>query len=224
MSRYYSEYHIGEYFVGCTGQNVVACSENDKDSVVKHKIPYVYDGIPIPDKYMFFVKSSAGYIALIDLRTGEIKIRKNSKSVQDGGYARCPWNGNIYNLEDNEGKHSITIYKPDDIEPVDSIPIDGSIIHCFDIEFSETEFEWYISLAHYADLYKNTIKHEVVKMSADEVVGMKGCGFKDLMYVNNYKVYERSGFTDKARKQLCHFPEGGEIRELTLEDLYKSQE
>lgn len=219
MTRFYSEYQINDLHIGCTGQTVIAYNSITEQEVFSYKIPYVYEGMFVPGMDAFIVKSTKGYLVRIDLKTEEIVKIRVSKSVQDGGYAICPWDLCLYNVEQIKGLFQIAIYDTKNLVMKDIIPIKGNIINVFDVEFDCSEQTWYLSLSYMYDLYQNVTKHAVVKMKDKELVEVRNCSMSDLLNVTNYKGFERCNFTPKSL-QIYRIDDSSRNNRYTLKDLF----
>lgn len=217
MSRYCSEYTYGSIKICCTGQNVVIIDVESGCILGKYRIPYVYNGVLIEKDKLFVVKSTAGYIASINIQTGCIEKIRVSDYPQDGGYSVCPWNGRLYNWEHVADGYRISIYDVASLELVDYIPINGDIVGVYDIEFNLEKREWYVSLS------ANYNANYVVKMIDDRVSGMRLCIYDEIIKLYYYNFCKRCGFSKKSMT-IFGLTDADITSCITLEALYEKGE
>lgn len=219
MKKYYGEYSCDKKFIGCSGQNVYIYELPNYELLYKIKIPYVYSGVVIPDKSRIIVKSSAGYLASIDLASGDTIKKRVSILAQDGGFELCKWDNCFYNIEMHKDGWKVVSYDTSTLDIIRTIPINGEILMVYDVEFDDQKPHWYVSLSC---RYKQSVRDVIVKMKDDCMEEMKVVHGKFLEEVSEYKGLARCGFTEKSYQIYRHEKNKGFGCKL-LKELYESQ-
>lgn len=218
MNTFVSEYNNGKYRIGCSGGSLFVYSSTNNVMIDQIKLPYVYYGTFVLEYDVFIAKSTAGYLYRYDLINKTLEHLMISKSIQDGGFAICPWDKCFYNIEITPLGHQISKYDVMSFQRLEIIPIKGDIANAYDLEFDDDSHAWFILLSY---SYNGRIKRAVVKMDNSDCVGIRDISSKLFNQAVGYKYWERCGFTQKSLCIAKSFSENC-TNPIRLADLYSS--
>lgn len=219
MANIFSEYRNQDYKVNCTGQAIIIYEAETGKVQNRIRIPYVYYGFFIPDSNIFIAKSISGFLVKCDLNSSKVNKMKLNDLTQDGGFALCPWNNHLYNIEAIPNGYQISVYDVESFNKVETIPIKGDVSMVYDIEFDSRKPIWYVSLSY---SYNGRIRNAIAKMSESALLEIRNIAKDEFDRVAGYKFWERCNFSNKAL-YISKMYSDNCCQAITLSALYEKQ-
>ena len=201
MKKFWGFYDNGIYRVGCNGATIYIYDQTDKELYKFKDIKDAYEGTFHPSRNMFVAKSTEGSLAVYDLDRKELvrKIVITRIGGQDDGYAFSPDGTLFYNIERpvRTIRTQLTVYRTSDFEVVSTYFSEDEISVLKHIEFDANTGECYLS--GFMRSAKGIFDYGFIgKLSNGSLSDIKKLTRPEHDYVNNYKKWGLSGYTENA--------------------------
>lgn len=213
MRKCYGFYDNGKYRVGCNSATVYVYNQENVELAKFRDIPYAYTGAFRPGTNLFVAKSTEGKLAIYDLDAGKLlkKISIASHSGQDEGYAFSHSGDLFYNIEKPRDSlyTQLAVYDTSDFSKKAVYFAGNRRMHLEELEVYPDEIYVvgfmrdddgvldYGFAAKYAD--GEIIAPRRIQSKAYVLPNHRGKRDEtDYGYLQQYKFWERQGFTEKG--------------------------
>lgn len=225
MRRFWGYYDNGKYRVGCNGQTVYVYDQNNKELARFKDIIYAYSGKFLPGKNIIIIKSTEGSLAVYDLDKLELikKIIITRIGAQDEGFTFSPDGKRFYNIEKPtvSTETQLTIYQTSDFTVAETLFADRTDLVLSDIEFDEESEQCYI--LGFMRNHKGTYDYGFIgQLVNNEIINIKKLDYDAFDYIEEYKKWESSGFTDR-QLEWSMLKDKEKIVPITLRDEWKKR-
>lgn len=225
MRCFWGYYDNGKYRVGCNGQTVYVYDQNNNELARFKDIIYAYSGKFLPGKNTIIIKSTEGSLAVYDLDKLELikKIVITRIGAQDEGFDFSPDGKRFYNIEKPtvSTETQLTIYQTSDFTVAETLFSDRTDLVLSDIEFDEESGQCYI--LGFMRNHKGTYDYGFIgQLVNNEIINIKKLDYDTFDYIEEYKKWESSGFTDR-QLECTMLKDKEKIMPITLRDEWKKR-
>ena len=206
MMKFLCFYKNESYSVGCNGRTVYIYDLTGKELAKFRNFPSAHTAAFKPDSNMIAVKSTAGDLGFYDLDSLSLlkKIIVTRIGAQDEGFGFTPDGKYFYNIEKpvDSCQTQLGIYDAESFEKVNTLFANESKMALKNLEFDKETGVCYV-LGFMRDDSSGVFDYGFVgKLDAESssVTDLHALDTKQYDYLKWYKVWEETGFTEKALK------------------------
>lgn len=202
MKQFWGYIKNDKFAIGCTGQTTYVY-DADGNEIAKFKdVVYAYIPMFCPNKNIFVVKSTNGWLAFYSLDTmallKKVHFAKNV-GAQDEGFCFSPEGRYLFNIEKpiSSVATEIAVYETEYFQVVHRLFQGEQIMVLDHIEYDAEEASYFILGFIRGD--DGVMSYGFVsQLLNNKLVNMKRISHKEYDYFSAYKHLELSGFTKKA--------------------------
>lgn len=206
MKKFWGFYKNESYSVGCNGRTVYIYDLTGKELAKFRNFPSAYTAAFKPDSNMIAVKSTAGDLGFYDLDSLSLlkKIIVTRIGAQDEGFGFTPDGKYFYNIEKpvDSCQTQLGIYDAESFEKVNTLFANESKMALKNLEFDKETGICYV-LGFMRDDSSGVFDYGFVgklDIESSSVTDLHPLDTKQYDYLKWYKVWEETGFTEKALK------------------------
>ena len=204
MKKFWGFYENGSFRVGCNGGTVYIYDSDNHELATFKDFPYAYSAEFMLNKSIVAVKSTAGYIGFYDLDKLVLlkKVKFSQIEAQDEGFSFSADGNFFYNIEKTESSFytELAIYEMESFTKIKTLFSDNKLMY---LEYIEVDAE---SGTCYVSGYMRKPKDEVIDYgfvgifdeASSKIINIRMLDKEDQEYLNAYKSWELSGFTEKS--------------------------
>lgn len=204
MRKFWGYYSNGKYSVGCSGGSVYVFDSNGNEIKRFKDFPYAYYAAFMPGRNIIAVKTTGGHLGFYDLDTLSL-IKKHTITTigsQDDGFVFSPDGRYFYNIERPvySTETQLGIYETGSFSKIHSLFSDNKIMELCYIE-TDAETGRYYVLGFMRDENKGWSDYDYVGIFDPdklEIISIIRIDEDEYWYLEGYKSWEKSGFTEKA--------------------------
>lgn len=224
MKKFWGYIKNEKFAIGCTGQTTYVY-DADGNEIAKFKdIVYAYTPMFCPNKNIFVVKSTDGWLAFYSLDTvallKKVHFAKNI-GAQDEGFCFSPDGRYLFNIEKpvNSLATELVVYETENYQVKQRLFQGEQIMVLSHIEYDVEEASYYIVGFIRGD--NGVMSYGFVsQLLNNRLINLKRISDKEYDYITAYKHLELMGFTNKALEWSVL--KDKELKPTKLSDLYNT--
>lgn len=203
MRKFWGFYDNGIYRVGCNGPSIYVYDQNNRELNIFKDIKHAYVGVFQPGTNIFVAKSTEGSLAVYDLEKGKLlnKIVITQNGAQDEGIAFSPDGKQLYNIEKpfRSTRTQLTVYQTSDYTVLKTLFTEEARMHLDFLEFDKDSGKGYL-LGFMRDDSGIFEYGFIGRFENDNISEIKRLSNEEYEYIQAYKAWEQSGFTEKKQE------------------------
>lgn len=202
MKKFWGYSKNEKFAIGCTGQTTYVY-DADGNEIAKFKdIAYVYTPMFCPNKNVFVLKSTDGWLAFYSLDTMELLKKVHfAKNIgaQDEGFCFSPDGRYLFNIEKPVSSlfTELVVYETENYQVIHRLFQGEQISVLSHIEYDAEKSAYYV-LGFVRDDNGVMSYGFVSQLMNNKLIEIKRISEEEYNYVRAYKHLEQLGFTNKA--------------------------
>ncbi len=224
MKRFWGYAKNEKFSVGCTGQTTYVYDYNGVEAAKFKDIKYAYTPMFCPNKNMFIVKSTDGWLVFYSLDNFQLikKIHFSKIGAQDEGLCFSPDGTFLFNIEkpNQSTATELVIYETGTFQEIRRLFRNEKTIVLSTIEYDANDNNYYVLgfLRGENGIYD---KGFVAKLDDKQITDIHTIDNEYFDYLKAYKYIEKQGFTEQSIK--WSILKDKELKPVQLSDVIRAK-